>query len=282
MSQARQQSIDEILKNDPWYTADTRLSLEQFPHLTPLADTTFEDHRFAQLDHGRSNELKKFVVDQLEQGQPDSVVHVSGSEFKVSRKDGTWHARGRVEGQIHRLTGNTREEVLAKLVAVAKSPRAFRALTEAEQLEVIRICQSGDRATAICVYLSHVVGEARASRYTDPLDMMNDPALLPAMNECAIFCWYHTHPHAIDTTEWHEFRDRTLAGRPVTFDLLDAIWLRYQDHLYLDNENRSAQPESAQTAPDPQELNDLDDAEVDQLMASTKRQYAREVRAGRR
>jgi len=89
---------------------------------------------------------------------------------------------------------------------------------------------------------------------------MSDAALLPVMDECCNFCWFHSNPHAIDTPDWHAFKKRILAGRPATFHLLDAIWLRYQDHI-------ETQPE--QPLPDPDisgELNDLDDGEVDQLM----------------
>jgi hypothetical protein len=97
---------------------------------------------------------------------------------------------------------------------------------------VVRLCQSGDRWTAIGTYLKHAIGAARASRYDNPMEMMSDPALIPVMNDCCNFCWFHSRPDAVDTPEWREFRDRMLAGRPLNFNLLDAIWLRYQDLEY--------------------------------------------------
>jgi hypothetical protein len=37
------------------------------------------------------------------------------------------------------------------------------------------------------------------------------------------FCWFHRNPHAIDDPAWHDHKNRILAGRPATFELLDAI-----------------------------------------------------------
>jgi hypothetical protein len=95
--------------------------------------------------------------------------------------------------------------------------------------------------------------------------------------DCCNFCWFHSNPHAIDTPDWHAYKERILAGKPATFQLLDAIWLRYQDHI----ETQPQQPE--EPVPDPRdisgELNDLDDGEVDQLMLATKREFAKAVKA---
>ena len=119
------------------------------------------------------------------------------------------------------------------------------------------------------------------------MEMMSDPDLIPIMDQCCEFCWFHCNAHAINTPEWHEYKERTLAGRPTTFDLLDAIWLRYQDHL--DQQNRSAllgqlqAPEEPEVA-DPLAINsaleESSDADIQKLMRDTTRQYAKEVRAG--
>jgi hypothetical protein len=91
--------------------------------------------------------------------------------------------------------------------------------------------------------------------------------------------WYHSNPHAIDTPDWHAYKNRTLSGRPATFQLFDAIWLCYQDHIESQSEQQPQEP-----VPRPQDnlgkLNDLDDGEVDQLMLATKREFARAVEAG--
>jgi hypothetical protein len=92
---------------------------------------------------------------------------------------------------------------------------------------VIRACQAGDKATAIGIYLAYAIGEAHASKYSSPLEMMHDWTLVPVMNDCALFCWYHSHPHVLDTPDWCAYRDRVLGGSPITFDFagrgLDAL-----------------------------------------------------------
>jgi hypothetical protein len=60
--------LQDILRTDPFYTADTQIDLAQFPDLNPLGDSTFEDDRFAPLDrsgsgHG-SRKLKQFLAEQ--------------------------------------------------------------------------------------------------------------------------------------------------------------------------------------------------------------------------
>jgi hypothetical protein len=141
---------------------------------------------------------------------------------------------------------------------------------------VIRAAQSGDRLTAIGTYLRFAIGDARAEQYDSPLEMLGDQKLIPVMDECCNFCWFHSNPHAIDTPDWHAYKKRILAGRPATFELLDAIWLRYQDHIESQSQQ---QPQEEEPNPDISgELNDLDDGEVDQLMAATQREFARAVR----
>jgi len=272
--------LEDILRSDPFYSPDTQLDLSQFPHLTPLSDASFEDDRFAPLDrsgsgHG-SQDLKQFLADQTVDRRP-SVVHAAGAQFKVFFSDSLWRAEGTVNGQRHRYTANDRDGLLSKLATIPK-PNPFRKLTEEQELQVIRLAQSGDRLTAIGTYLRFAIGDARAAQYDSPVEMMGDPKLIPVMDDCCNFCWYHANPHAIDTPDWHEYKNHVLAGRPATFQLLDAIWLRYQDHI----ETQPQQPEEPMPDPDiPGELNDLDDGEVDQLMLATKREFARAVKAGR-
>jgi hypothetical protein len=112
--------------------------------------------------------------------------------------------------------------------------------------------------------------------------MMSDSALLPVMDKCADFCWFHGNPHAIDTPEWHEYKERILAGRPTTFALLDAIWLRYQDHL--EQQNRSTLLHQLEEPADPappsprevrQSLEDADDESIQKLYWATAKHVAR-------
>jgi hypothetical protein len=292
--EAMKKTLEE---QDPWLAGanlDTR-GLPGFQH-GPGKEESFIDDRFGGLVLENRQSLRQ-AIGQLvgsndaevnaileragiENPNAPSTVYVSEQPFRVSFKDGSWYGKGVFNRELRRFMGNSRDAVLAKIMALAKR-EAIRELTEEEKLQVIRLAQSGDRLSAIGTYLRFAIGEARAAQYNSPVEMMGDPKLVPIMDECANFCWFHSNPYALDTPAWHDYKKRILAGRPATFQLLDAIWLRYQDHIenaMKTDEQQSEEPAEA----DPRWMDDLDDAEVNQLMASTKRQYAREVRAGRR
>jgi hypothetical protein len=305
---ATPKTAEEVLKSDPFYSPDTNLDLSAFPWLNPLADAPVDDDKFAPVDtRGMgvgSSALKKFLanpdresVAELrdaellkqydEQQGSGSAIYASNIPFQIIQREGKWHAKGTTpDGSVHRFTADTRDGLYPKITNAVRQ-NTVRKLTEPQRLEVIRLCQSGDRITAIGVYLKHCIGEERASEYDSPVEMMTDPRLVPIMDECANFCWFHSNPHAIDTPEWGEYRDRILAGRPATFQLLDAIWLRYQDHL--ERENRSAllgqlhapdEPEVVDPTEVESSLEDASDADIEKMMTATKREYIKHVRAG--
>ena len=64
---------------------------------------------------------------------------------------------------------------------------------------------------------------------------MYDPALVPTMSKGAEYVWFHSSPHAVDSPEWHAYKRKVLAGRPVTIDLLNANWLRFDNHIGEEN-----------------------------------------------
>jgi hypothetical protein len=266
------------------------IDLSGCPSLQPLASEEWLDPRFAPMDtsgqgHG-SNALKRFLAEQIAANEGPTTVLASGNKFRVTYDSGAYHGEGIIDGVRHRFSATNREALLGKIGQAAKQ-NAYRALTKDEELQVIRACQSGDRLTGIGLYLAFSIGESRASKYNSPIEMMHDAQLIPIMNKCAEFCWFHCNPHALNSPAWHAFKDRILAGRPITFDLLDAIWLRYNDRLEEENESASRRQTEAPAEPEtPREalekLNALDDNEVDDLMQSTRQQFVREVRAGRR
>jgi hypothetical protein len=232
--------------------------------------------------------LKQFLADQIAESEGPTSVIAGGHQFRITYHDGAYHAEGTIDGVRHRFAAKDREALLGKIGQATKPANPYRELSENEKLQVIRACQAGDKLTAIGSYLRFAIGEARASKYHSPLEMMHDAALVPIMDECANFCWFHCNPHALDSPAWDAYKSRILAGRPVTFDLLDAIWLRYQDHLEGESDPSLLRQTEAPDEPEetPREalekLNALDDDEIDNLMHSTQRQFAREVRAGRR
>ena len=82
--------------------------------------------------------------------------------------------------------------------------------------------------TAIGTYLRFAISDALAAQYDSPIEMMGDPKLIPVMDDCCNFCWFHSNPQQSIRRTGTRTRRRILAGRPATFQLLDAIWLRYQ------------------------------------------------------
>jgi hypothetical protein len=268
------------------------IDLSGCPSLRPLASQDWLDPRFAPMDtsgqgHG-SNALKKFLAEQTAANEEPTIVIASGNKFRITYHNGAYHGEGMIDGTRHRFSANDRETLLGKIGQAAKPQNAYRALTKDEELQVIRACQSGDKLTGIGLYLAFSIGEARASKYNSPIEMMYDPTLVPIMDKCADFCWFHCRPNAIDTPEWHNYKNRILAGRPATFDLLDSIWLRFDERQEEESQSalrrRSEAPAEPEETPRqaPEKLNALDDNEVDDLMQSTRQQFAREVRAGRR
>lgn len=264
------------------------IDLSGCPSIRPLpTDSSWIDVRFAPLQVNEGNALKKFIAEQTAEHTPPTTVHANGNEFRVFYRDNAWHADGEVAGSRRRYSDRDRDMLLSKLAQITKPQNEFRSLTESEKLQVIRFAQSGDKLTAIGMFLKFTIGEKRASQYDSPLDMLADPTLMPVLNQCAEYVWFHSKPHALDTPEWHSFKNRTLAGRPANFEILDAIWLQYQNHLEEQNTQSQLRPP---TDDEPEEtprealdkLNALDDSEVDDLMHSTRQQFAREVRAGRR
>jgi hypothetical protein len=184
------------------------LDLSGCPSLRPLSssDSNWLDPRFAPLDQsgqGQGNALKEFLTERLAEHESPSVIHVSNEPFTIRFRDKVWHGEGTLDGQRHRLAANSRDQLIGKLMQLAKPRAAFRSLTPEEELEVIRLCQSGDKLSGIGVFLKHAIGEARTNQYNSPIQMMADPKLIPVMDACCNFCWFHSHPHAIDTPDWH-------------------------------------------------------------------------------
>jgi hypothetical protein len=273
MAQTRQQRIDEIIKSDPFYSGDdTHLDLSAFPALTSLDDASFEDELFAPLDRtgsgGGAKDLKKFISDQMaeqsaEQHGP-STVHVGQSRFRVTFQGGVWNADGEVDGQRHRYTASDREALLGKLATMARQT-TIRELTQSQRLEIIRLCQGGQKHHAIDLYIRYAIGHRH---YADDAAMLADPALLPILNRIADETWFYSEPDAPNSAEWHSFKEQFAAGRPLTHDLLDSAYEKFKRTPRL----LAATPEEE---PDPREivddLNSMTDEEIDRTYAATVR-----------
>jgi hypothetical protein len=183
------------------------------------------------------------------------------------------------DGTVHRFVADSRDDLYPKITKVTNQ-NIIKALTRSQELEVIRLCQSGRENEGIARYLEYRIGEERGSTYDSPAQVTSDPALLDVMNECASFTWFHARPDVQDSPEFQSFANAYLADRPaITHQLLDSAhdaFLRAQKQQYR-HELLKPEPE---TAPTPRQIDELDDASVNRLMVDTKREFAREVRAG--
>ena len=241
-------------------------------------DASFIDDRFAPMDttgsgHGSAG-LKKFIAEQAAEGEGASVVHVGESEFRIFYRDGVWNADGEANGKRHRYTASDKDTLMGKLVVLAKQT-AIHDLTRGEQLQVIRLCQNGQKHEAIGYYLNLALGQGR---YADDANVITNPELLPLMNEIAEFTWFHSTPQAQDTDEWHAYKEEFLHGRPVTHDLLDAAFEAFQDHQ---KQNRYTLLSSQVEEPKPVDpravaasLEEMTDAQVDAAYKGVARELA--------
>jgi hypothetical protein len=244
-------------------------------------DQNFVDERFAPLDatgsgHG-SNALKEFLRQQTAEQEGPSVVHVSGQPFKIQFHEHTWHGEGTLNGQRHRFTADDRDQLIGKLVSLAKE-EVIHDLTRAEQLQIIRMCQNGQKYEAIDTYLKLALGQ---SRYADD-DQISNPELLPLMNTVAEFTWFHSTPEAQDADEWHTFKEEFLNGRPLTHDLLDAAFAAFQAHRKQNRYTLFAPEREEPEVANPNEvaaaLENLSDDGVVRMYQATARELAQSHR----
>ena len=254
------------------------IDLSGCPSLRKLPSEDWLDDRFAPMDRtgqGQGNDLKDFIVQQTAEHTPPTTVYSNGSEFNVFYKDGTWHAHG--EG--HRYSAPDRDELLSKLGQVTKREVLYRELNEQEQLEIVRYIQGKDIQAALGQFLFFATNK---KEFSSPFEILDDPRYRPLTDRAALFVWQHAKIDYSPTPAREDFINNYAAGRPLSLPLLDAAWRACQEserkgalqHLLPDEEDN---PRNTL-----EELNELDDGAIDRLMHATKREYAREVRAGRR
>jgi hypothetical protein len=292
------EKLQEAINSDPFLAGgDVNLDLSSYPHLIPLADAAEETEEFAMPDRTSkglgSADLKKFLanpdresvaelgdVEALrkfdEQRGGGTVVHASGVPFKVTEREGKWFASGKVNGQVHRFTADTRDALFPKIMA-AVNQNVVKELTRTQELEIIRLCQSGRGNEGIARYLEYRLGPDRGASYDSPTELTSDPALLPVLNECAYFTWFHSRPDVQRSPEFESFADAYLAERPATHQLLSAAWeafLRAQKEQYryelLTPEEPVADVRTIQRS-----LEDASDTDIEKMMNSTKREFVR-------
>jgi hypothetical protein len=255
------------------------LDLSGCPSLQSLPSEDWLDDRFTQLDRtgqGQGNDLKEFIAQQTAEHTPPTTVYSNGSEFNVSYKNGTWHAHG--EG--HRYSAPDRDELLSKLGQATKREVLYRELNEQEQLEIVRYIQGNDIQAALGQYLFMATNR---KEFASPFQILDDPRYRPLTDRAALFVWQHARIDYSPTPEREDFINNYAAGRPLSLPLLDAAWRACLEaerrgalHYRLLSDEQEVDPREVQES-----LEEASDAEIEKMMKATKREFAREVRAGR-
>ena len=248
----------------------------------------FIDERFAPLDTSGSgagsSALKKFIAEQVAEKTPPSTVHVGDAEFRVYYQDGRWHAVGVAVGLKHHVTGKDRDEVLDKLVRLGQrlETEAIHDLTPSQEIEIARLCQSGNKGEGIARYLEYRIGSERAQQYGDGSEMVSDPELQSVMAECAYFCWLNSRPDVRDSEEFRTFVSDYAGSRPINFDILDAAHAAYGPHQEKQATRAAVARFGEQEQPSAREvqqsLEDMSDEEIRKQYWATAKAVARGTR----
>jgi hypothetical protein len=142
----------------------------------------------------------------------------------------------------------------------------IRELTQSQRLEIIRLCQGGQKYEAIDRYLAYAIGHRQ--RYANDAAMLSDPALLPILNRIAEETWFYSEPEAPNSAEWHTFKQAFVASRPLTHDLLDAAYEKFKRTPRLLAPTPIEEPDPREIVDD---LNEMTDEEIDRTYAATVR-----------
>jgi hypothetical protein len=211
---------------------------------------------------------------QFDEETKGSTIQVCGEPFKVYLRENLWHGKGILDGEKHHFTGQSREQVIGKLVRLSQGhgETSVRALTEAQLLEVSRIASTGNRPAAINRYLTYCIPEALADKYETERQLISDTTLRPLMDEICEFVWLNSRLDATDSVEWQQFKASFIGSRPYSGALLDHAW---QDFSNQRNRVLPMPLEPEPEEPAVEELNDLDDADINKLFWDTAKHAVR-------
>jgi len=294
MAQAKM-TLEEIRRSDPFISEDSHIDLSAYPWLTPLADAPVEDEEFGGLVNESRVNLRKALTDMVEkEGRDPEVAHVlaeAGLEnpslpatvyiadkpFTIVFEQGLWRGEGVLNRMRHRLTAKSRDELINKLMALARKVKretVEEELTEAQLLEVGRIAGTGDRVGAIYRYLKYAIPESFAEKYDDPNEGVNDPSLRRLTDLVCEFVWLHSRLDASDSDEWQDFKAQYVGNRPISCQLLDNAWTEFsssRNRLVFAPAPGTKEPEPLPAAAD---IENMTDAEIDATYKGVARSFA--------
>jgi hypothetical protein len=279
-------NLQELRASDAFAT-DANLDLSQFPWLEDKPEVADEEHLVPEArgnllqniakmmeQDGADRDIAKALADgHLENPAVGATVYVTGQQFSINFRAGTWYGEGTLDHKRHRLTATSRDALINKFMELAKETRreTLHQLTQVEKLLVTRQAQAGDTRGAIAHYLQLAIGEERASRYANPNDMLGDETLAETFDDAAALSWFAARPKVQDSEDFQNYLEDYRSGRPLNHDLLDGAWSAFTDsrnHLVFVDPPRHAK-EAAPAAPE--SLDDLSDSDVDKLLTGTRR-----------
>jgi len=272
------------------------LDVSGCPSLQALpSESDWIDERFAGMDGSAkgngSAELKEFIAGHTAQ-ETTSTVHVGKHEFRVFFSDGVWNADGSVDGKRHRCAANSRDELLSKLMPIVKSTATrrdtFRELTEAEELHIARLAQSGDESSAFGQYFLSRIGP-HVAEMEDPYEVINSPKYRSICDEAAYFIWAARTDSYIPDPDFEARLARVAESKPLSGKLITHVWIQYLDEQQgRDRQalfNRLSSPEQETQALDPRDvqesLEDASDETIQKLYKGTVREIADSYRRRR-
>ncbi len=291
-----EEKLGPALGYDPRFA---QLDTRGLPGFDEQPEESFIDDRFGGLVNESHVNLRQALTDMAEKEgrDPDvarvlaeagienpslpATVYVADKPFTIVFEQGLWRGEGVLNRVRHRLTAKSRDELINKLMALARKVKretVIEELTETQLTEVARTAQR-DRVQSINLYLSYAFPDVEEN---DAEQIVNDPRLADFLARVCEFVWLNSRLDATDSEDWQDYKSQFIGQRPVSCALLDNAWTEFsssRNRLVFTPAREKPEPEAAATT---EQLDDLSDEAVDKLMASTKREYVRAAFDARR
>jgi hypothetical protein len=313
MARSREQISDEAYDSFIRESAGLNLDMASFPSIKARqnknaeAGSNFLDPRFAPLSDARplrlpralarfanDNHADREVAEVLKRGGVvdgseggEGLVHFTVSEtgqdieIEIRHIDGLW--TGLVNGT--KFNAPTRDGLLS---AISRSlNNNVRNLTDAQLRECSLLVNTpnGGFYRAIQKYVAWKANVPEEDVLSDA--MVLNPKLRRVFDEAVSFAWLSLRTDFVGGEDWPEFLAAYASGRAYSIQLLDGARQQYEkrheeaarESLLSTVSTDTTQAEEPQ-APSYRELDALTDTELSQHFRDTRREYAKQVRAG--
>lgn len=288
-------NLQELRESDPW-ASGANLSLEAYPWLSPHAEADADDvHLVAESRVSLGKALAKMVEEDggdseiarvLEAGGVENpaaptVVHIAGQPFTIRYENNLWRGEGALNRVRHRLTAQSRDELVSKFMSLARKAKkeAIRDLTEGQLTEVARTAQR-DRVQAINLYLGYAFPDNFAEE-NDALEIVNNPRYADFLATVTEFVWANSRLDSTDSEDWQDYKSQFIGNRPLSCALLDHAWESFsskRNRLIFAEPPRDKQ-EAVPAAVE--SLDDLSDDEINSVYKDVARAHSQGWPGGR-